>query len=111
MLCTSRPAAGQAKEYFLYAGTYTGFKYVLHGNPAGESHSEGIYVSQFRPATGDLTQAKLAAKIRNPSWRSLPINAFSMRPAKIQPPSGPRAITNRISALMPSILRPAISTC
>lgn len=71
MFCTSRLAAGQAKEYFLYAGTYTGFKYVLHGNPAGESHSEGIFVSRFRPATGDLTQAKLAARIRNPSFLAI----------------------------------------
>jgi 6-phosphogluconolactonase len=61
----------EAKEYFLYSGTYTGFKYVLHGNPAGESHSEGIYVSRFRLATGDLTQAKLAAKIRNPSFLAI----------------------------------------
>ncbi len=64
----TRTAAGEDKEYFLYSGTYTGFKYILHGNPAGESHSEGIYVSRFRPATGDLTEPKLAAKISNPSF-------------------------------------------
>ncbi len=71
MLCTGRPSAAQAKEYFLYSGTYTGFQYVLHGNPAGESHSEGIYVSRFGPATGDLTQAKLAAKISDPSFLAI----------------------------------------
>jgi 6-phosphogluconolactonase len=71
MFCTGHPALGQAKDYFLYSGTYTGFQYVLHGNPAGESHSEGIYVSRFRPANGDLTQAKLAAKIRNPSFLAI----------------------------------------
>ncbi len=71
IFCTGRPAAAQAKEYFLYSGTYTGFQYVLHGNPAGQSHSEGIYVSRFRPATGDLTPAKLAAKISNPSFLAI----------------------------------------
>ena len=67
-LCSSLAAQGEDNEYFLYAGTYTGFKYVLHGTPAGESHSEGIYVSRFRPATGDLTEPRLAAKISNPSF-------------------------------------------
>jgi 6-phosphogluconolactonase len=71
VFCTGRPAAAQAKEYFLYSGTYTGFQYVLHGNPAGQSHSEGIYVSRFRPATGDLSEAKLAAKISNPSFLAI----------------------------------------
>ena len=70
VFCTGRPAAGQAKEYFLYSGTYTGFQYVLHGNPAGQSHSEGIYVSRFRPATGDLTEAK-AERIRSLLLKSL----------------------------------------
>jgi hypothetical protein len=42
MFCTGHPAVGRAKEYFLYSGTYTAFEYVLLGNPAGESHSEGI---------------------------------------------------------------------
>ncbi len=70
-LSTSQLAAGQSNEYFLYAGTYTGFKYIMHGNPTGESHSEGIYVSRFRPATGDLTDARLAAKISNPSFLAI----------------------------------------
>jgi 6-phosphogluconolactonase len=71
MLCAGHLAVGEANEYFLYSGTYTGFKYVLHGNPAGESHSQGIYVSRFRPATGDLSEAKLAATIRNPSFLAI----------------------------------------
>ncbi len=74
ILGTGHMAAGEANEYFLYSGTYTGFKYVLHGNPSGESHSQGIYVSRFRPATGDLTEAKLAAKIANPSFLAVSPN-------------------------------------
>jgi 6-phosphogluconolactonase len=71
MFFTGHLAAGESNEYFLYSGTYTGFKYVLHGNPAGESHSEGIYVSRFRPATGDLAPPKLAARISNPSFLAI----------------------------------------
>ena len=71
MLCGGHVALGEANEYFLYSGTYTGFKYISHGNPAGESHSQGIYVSRFRPATGDLSEAKLAASIRNPSFLAI----------------------------------------
>ena len=63
--------ATQKGGYFLYSGTYTGFKYILHGNPAGESHSLGIYVSRFHPDTGDLTEATLAAKISNPSFLAI----------------------------------------
>jgi 6-phosphogluconolactonase len=58
-------------EFFLYSGTYTGFKFISHGNPTGESHSEGIYVSRFRPATGEITEAQLAAKISNPSFLAI----------------------------------------
>ena len=71
MLCGGHLALGEANEYFLFSGTYTGFKYISHGNPAGESHSQGIYVSRFRPATGDLSEAKLAANIRNPSFLAI----------------------------------------
>jgi 6-phosphogluconolactonase len=70
-ICTSRIAAGEAKDYFVYSGTYTGFQYVSHGNPQGQSHSEGIYVSRFHPDTGELAPAKLAAKINNPSFLAI----------------------------------------
>jgi 6-phosphogluconolactonase len=63
-----RTVVAKDKEFLLYAGTYTGFKYISHGNPVSGSHSEGIYVSRFRPSTGDLTKAQLAAKISNPSF-------------------------------------------
>jgi 6-phosphogluconolactonase len=62
------PATAKDKEFFLYAGTYTGFKYISHGNPVRGGHSEGIYVGRFRPATGELTEAHLAVKISNPSF-------------------------------------------
>jgi 6-phosphogluconolactonase len=68
---TRLSATAEAKEYFLYSGTYTGFKYVLHGTPAGESHSQGIYVSRFSPATGDLSEPQLAATISNPSFLAI----------------------------------------
>ena len=64
-------AGAKDKEFFLYAGTYTGFKYISHGNPVRGSHSEGIYVSRFRPATGELTEAQLAARISNPSFLAI----------------------------------------
>jgi len=72
VLCTTlsmaRSVVAEDKEFLLYAGTYTGFKYISHGNPVSGSHSEGIYVSRFRPATGELTEAELAARISNPSF-------------------------------------------
>ena len=61
-------ALAEDQDFFVYAGTYTGFKYISHGNPAGQSHSEGIYVSKFHTATGELAAAELAAKISNPSY-------------------------------------------
>jgi 6-phosphogluconolactonase len=55
-------------QYFVYFGTYTGFTYMKEGLPAGGSNSKGIYVSRFRPATGDLSKPELAAEIVNPSF-------------------------------------------
>lgn len=67
-LVIARPAVARDKEFLLYAGTYTGFKYISHGNPVSGSHSQGIYVSRFRPATGELTEAQLATRVSNPSF-------------------------------------------
>jgi 6-phosphogluconolactonase len=55
-------------ESLVYFGTYTGFKYSKKGVPAGESHSQGIYVSRFQAATGEVSEPQLAAEIRNPSF-------------------------------------------
>ena len=65
---TARSAPAPAGEYFVYFGTYTGFAYPLDGVPSGGSHSKGIYVSRFQPATGTVSQPELAAEIANPSF-------------------------------------------
>jgi 6-phosphogluconolactonase len=62
----SAPAA--SGEYFVYFGTYTGFTYVPEGLPVGGSHSKGIYVSRFQPATGKVSKPELAAEIVNPAF-------------------------------------------
>jgi 6-phosphogluconolactonase len=62
----SSPAA--ASEYFVYFGTYTGFTYMNEGLPAGGSHSKGIYMSRFKPGTGELSKPELAAEIVNPAF-------------------------------------------
>ena len=48
-------------DYFVYFGTYTGFTYMKEGLPAGGSNSKGIYVSRFKPATGEVSKPELAA--------------------------------------------------
>ena len=61
----SAPPTG---EYFVYFGTYTGFTYMFEGLPVGGSHSKGIYVSRFNPATGKVSRPELAAEIVNPAF-------------------------------------------
>jgi 6-phosphogluconolactonase len=61
-------ASAPGAEYFVYFGTYTGFTYMNEGLPVGGSHSKGIYVSRFNPATGQVTHAELAADIVNPAF-------------------------------------------
>ncbi len=60
-----------ADEYLVYFGTYTGFTYMKEGLPAGGSHSKGIYVSRFRPATGEISPPELAAEIVNPAFLAI----------------------------------------
>jgi 6-phosphogluconolactonase len=62
------PARSTSDEYFVYYGTYTGFKYIAKGEPTGHSTSQGIYVSRFRPSTGEITDPQLAVKAVNPSF-------------------------------------------
>lgn len=57
-----------AGEYFVYFGTYTGFTYMKEGLPAGGSNSKGIYVSRFKPATGEVSKPELAAELVNPAY-------------------------------------------
>jgi 6-phosphogluconolactonase len=63
-------ASAQTKDYFVYFGTYTGFRFVRHSKTqgVGESRSKGIYVSRFNAATGALSEPQLAAEITNPSF-------------------------------------------
>src|SRR5215469_922945 len=58
-------------EYLVYFGTYTGFTYMFEGLPAGSSHSKGIYLSRFRPATGEVSRPELAAEIVNPAFLAI----------------------------------------
>ncbi len=57
----------QEEEYFVYFGTYTEFK-LPSPNHFYKSQSKGIYVSRFRPSTGDLSAPELAAETINPSF-------------------------------------------
>jgi 6-phosphogluconolactonase len=86
-------AAAQDHDYFLYIGTYTGFKYVHHSRPLGlgESHSDGIYVSRYHAATGELGEPELATKMINPSFLTISPNnqflyAVSEDPLSLGPP-------------------------
>ena len=86
-------AQAQSGDYFLYVGTYTGFKYVHHSRTygVGESHSQGIYVSRFHAATGELSEPELAAEIINPSFLTISPNhkflyAISEDPYSLGPP-------------------------
>jgi 6-phosphogluconolactonase len=70
VLLTGRTASAQDKDYFVYFGTYTGFRFVRHSKTqgVGDSHSKGIYRSRFNAATGALSEPELAAEITNPSF-------------------------------------------
>ncbi len=72
-LLPGRTASAQAKDYFVYFGTYTGFRFVRHSKTqgVGESRSKGIYVSRFNAATGALSEPQLAAEITNPSFLTI----------------------------------------
>lgn len=90
---TNGSGAAQQGDYFLYIGTYTGFKYVHHSRPfgLGESHSEGIYVSRYHAATGEVGEPELAAKMINPSFLTISPNhkylyAVSEDPLSLGPP-------------------------
>jgi 6-phosphogluconolactonase len=85
--------SAEGNDFFVYVGTYTGFKYVHHSKPygLGESHSKGIYVSRFRAATGELSEPELAAEMINPSFLTISPNhrflyAVSEDPQSLGPP-------------------------
>lgn len=62
------PAPGE--EYFVYFGTYTEFQ-IPYVNHQGKSRSKGIYVSRFRPSTGEISEPELAAETINPSYLAI----------------------------------------
>jgi 6-phosphogluconolactonase len=93
LFCAGELARAQEGDYFLYVGTYTGFKYVRHSKTIGkgESHSQGIYVSRFHPATGELSAPELAAKSINPSFLTISpdgkyLYAVNEDPLSVGPP-------------------------
>lgn len=62
-------AANLPSEYFVYFGTYTGAAYISYDMLwHGKSSSKGVYVSRFRPATGEVSKPELAAEITNPAF-------------------------------------------
>ena len=86
-------AVAQDNDYFMYVGTYTGFKYVHHSKTwgVGDSHSKGIYVSRFHAATGEVSEPELAAEMVNPSFLTISPNhrflyAVSEDPLSLGPP-------------------------
>lgn len=93
VLLIGQSAYAQKNDFFVYSGTYTGFKYVHNSLPvgAGQSHSQGIYVSRFNAATGELGAPQLAAKIVNPSFLTISpdhrfLYAVTEDPLSVGPP-------------------------
>jgi 6-phosphogluconolactonase len=89
----AQTAHAQGGDFFLYVGTYTGFKWVHHSRPygLGESHSKGIYVSRFRATTGEFSEPVLAAEMINPSFLTVSpdhrfLYAVSEDPLSVGPP-------------------------
>jgi 6-phosphogluconolactonase len=86
-------SAAQGNDYFVYFGTYTGFKYVHHSKTwgVGESKSKGVYVSRFNASSGQLGEPQLAAEVVNPSFLTISpdrhyLYAISEDPLSIGPP-------------------------
>jgi 6-phosphogluconolactonase len=85
--------SAQGSDYFMYFGTYTGFKFVTKSKTigVGDSHSEGIYVSRLNAATGEMGEPQLAAKVVNPAFLAVNPNhrflyAVTEDPLSVGPP-------------------------
>ena len=85
--------SAQGNDYFMYFGTYTGFKFVTKSKTigVGDSHSEGIYVSRLNAATGEMGEPQLAAKVVNPAFLTVNPNhrflyAVTEDPLSVGPP-------------------------
>jgi 6-phosphogluconolactonase len=86
-------ASAQGNDYFMYFGTYTGFKFVTKSKTigVGDSHSEGIYVSRLNASTGEIGEPELAAKVVNPAFLTVNPNhrflyAVTEDPLSVGPP-------------------------
>lgn len=93
LLLTGQAGLAQSNQYFVYFGTYTGFKYVHHSRTygIGDSHSKGIYFARFNAATGEVGDVQLAAEVVNPSFLAISPNhkflyAVSEDPLSLGPP-------------------------
>jgi 6-phosphogluconolactonase len=93
LLLTLTPCHAQSGDYYMYFGTYTGFKFVSRSATVGvgDSHAKGIYVSKFHAATGEFSQPELAAEIANPSFLTVSpdhkfVYAVSEDPLSLGPP-------------------------
>ena len=93
MLVLTLHVSAQSNDYFVYFGTYTGFKYVHHSKTwgVGESKSKGVYVSRFNASTGQLSEPQLAAEVVNPSFLTISpddkyLYAISEDPLSVGPP-------------------------
>ena len=93
-----------AQDYFVYAGTYTGFKNVHNSLPngLGVPKGKGIYVARFHAATGELGQPELAAEVINPSFLAIQPNhrflyAVSEDPTSVGPPLDHESFINAYS--------------
>jgi 6-phosphogluconolactonase len=69
-LWTSLAARAATNDYFVYVGTYTGFKYVTGSKTqlVGQAKSQGVYMMRMNTETGATTAPVLAAKVLNPSY-------------------------------------------
>ena len=92
-LLSCHVVSAQGNDYFMYFGTYTGFKFVTqsktHG--VGDARSEGIYVSRLNAATGEMGEPQLAAKVVNPAFLAVSPNhrflyAVTEDPLSVGPP-------------------------
>lgn len=75
-------------EYFVYFGTYTGFRYTKKGVPTGHSRSRGIYSSRFQVSTGKLSKPVLAARVVNPFFLAVHPNHRFLYAVSEDPLSG-----------------------
>ena len=85
--------SAQGNDYFMYFGTYTGFKFVTKSKTigVGETRSEGIYVGRLNAATGEMGEPQLVAKVVNPAFLTVNPNhrflyAITEDPLSVGPP-------------------------